>query len=236
MRVVRFDIVRKNKEAQKLRLSMSRHFPEVKLLLEQQAQHKKALRRLKSKLEREMKRNDFLIEMLWAQEGLELLIPLQKLFWSIGYKDVKIISPKKRNIEDMHIKYNDKYIYIEGKCQKNIGVPEMHNVTVIHSYVETAKHREPGKDIVGLFIINPHCAEFDIRKRKVAVFDDDRKEKSLALKFGMITTLELLNGFQKLKQNQITFEDFHNTILQHGEIKFSGKKKESKQQKNGVIK
>ena len=68
-------------------------------------------------------------------------------------------------------------------------------------------------------IIN-HDNSKPINMRNPNPIDRNKNEYSLAGKYGIITTVELTHGFSMLKAEEITFEQFKNSLIQFGDIKF----------------
>jgi hypothetical protein len=76
--------------------------------------------------------------------------------------------------------------------------------------------------VYGLTVIN-HDFNKPYNRRDQHPFDKFKNEYALAGSYGVLTTVELLNGFVLLKNGNIDFETFKFCLIQTGEIRFSGR-------------
>lgn len=189
----------------------------AKLLIEYKKQ-KTLLQRIKSKLNAEAIKCEFLLEMLWATEDKELTIPLVSYFKNVGYKNTSLTDGTKR--EDVTIIHENSIIVIEAKCRKKGGNPTKDDCDVVARYAATAGANNLDKNVFGVFVINSNWEYLNPSERDKNTFDKDRIQMAQNMHFGMVTTVELLSGYKKLKQGKINFTSFHKSLIKTGLIKF----------------
>ncbi|PCH67313.1 MAG: hypothetical protein COC06_11425 [Bacteroidales bacterium] len=135
---------------------------------------------------------------------IELEYAILNLFKSIGFKCEK---PKLNADVDVKVKFKDFYFGVEVKNGGLVGENDT---------FQPFKHKLLNDDSFHpLLVFNntKYNNNWDAPRIKIAT----------KAKFGLLLTTELKDGYIKLKNNKITFDQFLNQLRQTGEIKFSNR-------------
>lgn len=151
--------------------------------------------------------------------GVLIEIAVKRLFKSAGFVDVRHLRNPKPLREDLQIWCDDCIILVECKGTKH-SVPSDDLITPIKKYIDHRANIVKCKlPVFGLTIINLDNSKH-IDKRNKNPIDKNKAEYAEAGKYGVVTSIELAGGFLLLKNNDITFEQFKNTIRRHGLVSF----------------
>ncbi len=138
------------------------------------------------------------------EDDVNLEYAVHDLFKSIGFKCEK---PQSEADVDVKIKFKNLYFGIEVKNGNIVEENEM---------FQPFKHKLINDDtFLPLLIYN--------NAKSKANWDRVRKKIAQEVSFGILLTTELKNGYLKLKNNKITFDQFLIQLQQIGEIKFSNR-------------
>lgn len=196
---------------------------DVKESIKKVKKAKRELKRARTKLNSLVCRHWELFEVLFIPTGEEINAYVQKALRKCGYKKViKIKSIKNR--EDLQILQGNRKTIIEVKGKER-GLISMPDLTTVNRYLvkERAADEKKGKQLSyhGLFVLNHESAMKDVVKRaKTVAFDAERIETAIDHGFGILTIMELFNGYKKLKNGIITFDEFDRILHQPGLVKF----------------
>lgn len=199
---------------------VTKGFNEVKQLLIERNAVKKQLRTIDRKLKTIETKYSFLNDIT-SIDGKDtvIVIAAKRLFKSAGFTDVRHLQNLRPKREDLQIWCNDCIIIAECKGSKH-SVPSDNEVGQVLKYINFRKNNLKSKlPVFGLTIIN-HDNSKTIDKRNKKPIDKNKDEYAKAGQYGIVTTIELVKGFVLLKNNDITFEQFKNTIKQFGLITF----------------
>ena len=121
--------------------------------------------------------------------------------------------------EDLQIWCDDCLILVECKGIEQ-STPRDHKVSQIKKYIDHRLNIVKSKlPVFGLTVINHNNTKVWHNRNRNPI-DNIKHEYAIASGYGIITTIELLNGFWQLKNNIITFDTFKNKIKQPGYLTF----------------
>ncbi len=198
----------------------TKSFKEVQKLLSDHNSLKKQLHSIDRRLKTIEAKHSFLDNITSKNgSGTAIEIATKLLFKSAGFNDVRHLKKVKPLREDLQIWCDDCLILIE--CKGTIhSIPSDDLLGPIKKYIDHRVNIVKSKlPVFGLTVLNNDNSK-NIDKRNKNSIDKHKAEYAEASKYGIITTIELVNGFLLLKNNIITFEQFKNTIKQFGLIKF----------------
>ena len=207
----------------KLLRYITKDFDDVKNLIETHKALSQQLRRVDRKLKSIETKYKFLTDIISVGGNDTTIEKSAKLLLkNAGFKEVRHLVNVRPKREDLQIWCNDCIILAECKGTKN-AVPPDHELSQIKKYIDhrvnIAKSKLP---VYGLTIIN-HDNSKQFHNRNKNPIDKSKHEYAVASGYGVITTVELVHGFLLLKNNQVTFDLFKQTIIKHGNIKFDGR-------------
>lgn len=196
---------------------VTKSFPEIDSLLTKSRELKKELNKVNRRLRTKQIEYDFLQKLIWEFSFDNVLVDtLHTCFENLGYEVEKLAGD---NEEDLQITSGDTLILIEAKGDKSENTSYKGSDQILR-YVTRRKSEIKDKVIHGIHIVNHHLKQPDFRKRNPKAFGTDMIKDAEAGKFGLLTTVELLNGYVKLKRKELSIEGFDGTIKSSGHIKF----------------
>lgn len=199
---------------------LTKGFNEVQQLIADHNALKKQIRAVDRKLTTIESKYGFLNDIT-SIDGKDIVIEIaaKQLFKSAGFRQVRHLQNARPKREDLQIWCDDCIILAECKGSK-YSVPSDNEIGQVLKYINFRKNTLKSElPVFGLTIIN-HDNSKPIDKRNKKPIDKNKDEYAKAGQYGIITTIELAKGFVMLKNNNITFEQFKNTIKQHGLITF----------------
>lgn len=204
--------------------SFTKDFEEVRPALIAHKEAHKKLRSIERRLDTFDAKYNFILDVIGVDSsGNQLVEGVKKLFKAAGFKKVvHFKSPRiKPQREDLQL-WSDKELFIiEVKGIKNIN-PANSDLMQVLPYLAAQKIRMPDKDIYGLSIIN-HDNKNHVLNRPLTFKDEIKEQDAKNLKFGFISTKDLVRGFWFLKTGQIDFEKFINSLKKYGLITYDSK-------------
>jgi hypothetical protein len=196
-------------------------FDEIRELIAEHKSFKKKLRSIDRKLKSVETKYGFLNDITSIEGGSTVIeIAAKHLFKSAGFTDVRHLKKIRPQREDLQIWCDDCIIIVECKGLQS-PTPPNDEVGAVKKYVDfRKKNLQSTLPVFGLTVINHDNSKL-INDRHKFPIDELKKGYAIAGEYGVVTTIELVNGFILLKNKDITFEEFKSTIKQIGLIKFS---------------
>lgn len=187
-----------------------RQIKEIKNEIKEYRELKRILKRKRSKICSLTKKYDFITSIQSPEiDDLELEIKILDLFKTIGYKTH--IPDNTRDL-DGYITFNGDTIGIEAKNSNGIGENEL-----LQAPKYSLRNTRKGIHTKSTILIWNNS-------KSNQEFDGYRIEDAENFGFGIITTKELVRGFLKVKNGNVTIDTFHKLLIKKGLIKFSSKK------------
>lgn len=182
--------------------------PELKECHKNYKDLKRELNKRRKELERLFKKFSFVTEIVNPKvNDLDLERYVADLFGDLGYNSKN--PPEKRDFDVIAVCKGTK-IGIEVKNDRHIGENEM-----FQAKKYATRYRAQGKIVHPLVVWN--------NAKENHQFDVHRIGDALGNEYGIITTVELLKGYSKVKKGIISFDLFHRMITRFGLIQFSKK-------------
>ena len=204
----------------KLLQQFTKNFDEVKQLLDEHKTISKQIRTVERKLKTVEAKYKFLTDLISkGGTGKTIEKASKLLFKSAGFDHVRHLTKVRPEREDLQIWCDDCLILVECKGIKS-SVPPDHEISQIKKYIDHRKNIVKSQlPVFGLTILN-HDNSKDWDNRNPNPVDNQKNEYAMASEYGIVTTLDLVQGFILLKNKGITFEQFKNLIKRQGLIKF----------------
>lgn len=199
---------------------ITKDFEEVQTLTAEHRILKKQIRTVDRKLKTIEAKYSFLNDIT-SIDGKDIVIEIaaKQLLKSAGFTQVRHLRYARPKCEDLQIWCDDCIIIVECKGSK-YSVPSDNEIGQVLKYINFRKNNLKSElPVFGCTIIN-HDNSKPIDKRNKTPIDKNKNEYAKAGQYGIITTIELVKGFVMLKNNDMTFENFKNTIKQYGLIQF----------------
>ena len=196
--------------------TLTRDLPEFSQLIKEIKSTKKILHSLNKKLSKKLNSHAFLYNLL-EQKSTELEKTATFLFKRIGYINVKHTGLDKKR-EDIYINHNGRITVIDTN-----GINKDHPKDgKCHSILKFAAKRKKeiqDAEIHAIFLLNHDINEPIVAKRNKNIFVNNI-EDAKNMNLGLLTAIELVSGYKKLKKGLITFEQFDKSLHEKGLIKF----------------
>ncbi len=207
-----------------MKINVTAELKSLQSILKEHREKKKLVSRLKNKIDREAAKYSFLQSML-EEKGDELVPYVKTFFKSIGYRKVKEMDFERNKTgnnraEDIGIFYDDQLIVCEITSGETNGNPPDTKCIKVAAYKSNAQSIYADKTIHGLLIINSWWKERDLSKRNKTPFSASQISTAQNMGYGLTTTKQLVNGYIKLKNKEITFDQFHDKLISKGLIVF----------------
>ena len=185
------------------------HIKEFQKEIQEYRELKKLLKRKRTKINSLVEKYDFIKATQSIDiNDFELEIKILELLKDIGYRTTK---PSTTRDLDGYAEFNGETIGIEAKNSKGISENDM---------FQGLKY----KGRKGLLGLNIRVIIVWNNSKTNDTFDKERILDSEINDYGIITTDELVRGFIKVKNGNITIDTFHKLLTKSGLIKFSSKK------------
>jgi hypothetical protein len=204
----------------KLLRHITKDFDDVKNLIAEHKAIAKQLRTVDRKLKTAEAKYKFLTDII-SVGGQDTVVEksAKLLFKSAGFKEVRHLVNVRPKREDLQIWCDDCLILAECKGTK-YSVPPDAELNQIKKYIDHRANIIKSKlPVFGLTIINHDNSKLYHNRNRNPI-DKNKHEYAVASQYGIITTVDLVRGFLFLKNNNITFDTFKQTIKQFGVIKF----------------
>ena len=196
--------------------NLTQSFEGFKPLLNEQKELKRLLSKNKRRLITLEKKYVFLKNLVGIDVKDDLLVSsIFNFFKDLGFNEIKNVDKRYRK-EDLRIIFDKKLFLLEitGSEKANAKDNKTRQLT---KHLE--KERLNNQNVFGLTIFN-HDNKKDYLEREINCFSKDQITYAKDGKYGLITTVELLNAFKKIKEGKLSIEDFKKEILKFGEVKF----------------
>jgi hypothetical protein len=206
--------------AKHLLRQITKDFKDVRQLVDKHNELKKQIRTIDRKLKTIETKYSFLTDII-SVDGNDRIIEVaaKKLLKNAGFTDVRRLENVRPKREDLQIWCSDCIILAECKGTKH-SVPKDNEIGQVKKYVDYRKNKIISQlPVFGITIIN-HDNSKSFNHRNKNPIDKYKHEYAVSGQYGIITSIELVNGFLKLKNNIISFDDFKNKIKQFGLITF----------------
>jgi hypothetical protein len=208
----------------KLLHKITKDFTEVKPLL---AEHKKAKAKFKQvdrKINTIDKKYSFLLDVIGIEiDDDKLCDAVKTLFKKAGFEKVVHYKDKRKKPkrEDLQLYFEDELFVLEVKGISAVN-PGRADVMQVFPYIAENRKRQQDKKVYGFTIIN-HDKKNHPTNRPKRFKDEERENDAINCGYGFISTIDLVIGFQKLKQQSINFDQFKEQLKQTGMITFDSK-------------
>lgn len=195
---------------------ITKEFSEFEVLLNKQKTLKKEINKTNRKLKTLSQKYSFLSNIVDVNMGDDILEQyLKKYFKEIGFKDVRKIG-KKGGKEDLQIHFENELIIMEVT-----GIKGTH--TTDRKTRQITKHLEEkrisNENVYGLFIVN-HDKETYFKNRNENPFSKEQIKYAVIAKYSLVTTIELVKGFIKVKMGELTINEFKEKLCYFGMVQF----------------
>jgi hypothetical protein len=197
-------------------LDFTKDFPEISDLVEK----RKVLKINQNKISRKLKTlfHEYIFLPIMISKGVkdDKLEEYVKIYFKkIDFKNVQKVG-KQLKKEDLRIIQKDKIIIAEiTGTNKRTSKDSKTSQILKHLNVR----RNDGENAFGIFIVN-HDNEKPILERNNKPFTDDQIKYAEAGRYGLITTLELINAFKMHKLDQLSLTEFESKLCSFGHINF----------------
>lgn len=150
-------------------------------------------------------------------QGSKLEEEVRLYFKALGFKKVEKVGTKYKE-EDLRIFINDKLILVEvtGNNKSQTDEDKGHAIT---KHISIKQSQYPDLQVLGLFVFN-HDNTRPFNRRSSKPFSNKLINIALHNKYSLISTVELLKAFIKIKKNELTLDDFTNKLCNLGEVKY----------------
>lgn len=196
--------------------NLTKEFIDISVLLKEQKTIKTKLNRVLRKLNTLDSKYSFIKEIIGVNvDGEKLENSIKKYFKEIGFKDVRKVG-NSFGKDDIQIYLDNELIISEATGIKGIHTKDS-KTRQITKHLELKRNN--GEKVFGIFIVN-HDKETYYTERNTNPFSKDQINYAIVGKYSLVTTLELLRGFIKVKTNELTLEQYKVKLCSFGMVEF----------------
>lgn len=205
-------------EYEKILLEIS----EISNLVSAKKEAKKAINRLNRRIATIEKNYSFLSEIVAiGNHDKDLEYSLKKYFKSLGIYNRVDWLPKSGNNEDLRIWTDECVIIVDSNGNNNTTLKSAHIHKVSKYMALGAKVKSMnGFTRRGLVVVNHDKSKHYSMRSKTPFTDAKEVEYAEINNIGLVTTVQLLKGYIKVKTGEITLDEFHRRITLNGIIEF----------------
>ncbi len=196
--------------------NLTKDFPDISELLDERKSLKNDLNKINRKLKTLSDKYEFLRGIIHPKISNDELEQYIKMYFKdIGFEKVRKVG-KQLKKDDIRIFLPDKIIIIEvtGTKKKH---PTDNKTRQITKHLEVRRHKK--ENAFGVFIIN-HDNNKSYKEKDYVPFTLDQIGYADAGKYSLVTTMELVKGFIKVKMNELTLDEFENKLCSFGLVEF----------------
>lgn len=194
---------------------ITRLFKEVDNLVLQKQKLRRQINSVSRKLKGLRKKYSFLSIIINRGVTGELLEEnIKRYFKELGFATVNKVG-KHLKKEDIRIIKDDKIIIIEvtGSSKK---IQKDDKTRQITKHLSVRKHNN--ENAFAVFVVN-HDNKNSFKYRKEA-FNKEQINYAVAGGYSLVSTIELVRGFIKVKTNKMSLMEFEQKLCSFGEVKF----------------